>query len=314
MRPLVSILIPCFNSEKYIGATLDSVLGQTWPHIEIIVVNDGSTDESVTEIHRCRDVRLTLLNGPNVGAASARNKAFCNSTGDFIQYLDADDVIASNKIERQLLRLAGEPESLASAEWARFRSDPSEAVFTPEDVWQDLDPVEWLVRSRHAGRGMMFPAIWLFSRRLALDAGPWREDLSLGDDTEYFTRLLLRAKRILFCEGARCYYRSGIPGSLSGRKTPEAWSSEFKVTDLCEAQIRGVEDTDRVRRVVALAWQHFAHACYPYDPVLAKTAIARARRLHNVEVQAEGGYIFRMVSQFVGWRAARRLQVISGRP
>jgi glycosyltransferase involved in cell wall biosynthesis len=312
--PKVSILIPCYNGAKYIGETLDCVFRQTWRQIEVIVVNDGSTDGSVAEIRRWCDPRLILLDGPNRGAAAARNEAFRRSSGDFIQYLDADDMIDANKIERQIRHLAEEPESIASAKWGRFQNDPSEALLAPEDVWQNLEPVDWLVRSRHDGLGMMFPAIWLFSRGIALAAGPWREDLSLADDTEYFTRLILCAKRVLFCEGARCYYRSGIRGSLSGRKSSQAWASEFKVTELCEEYVRAREDSDRVRRAFALAWQHLAHACYPYDCALAEAALARARSLHPVGIRPDGGFRFRVLSRLIGWRAARRLQVVSGRP
>jgi glycosyltransferase involved in cell wall biosynthesis len=311
--PTVSILIPCFNAEKYIGETIECVLRQTWPQIEVIVVNDGSRDGSVAEIRRWCDPRLILIDGPNRGAAAARNEAFRRSTGDFIQYLDADDLLDAHKIERQMRRLAEETESIASAEWARFRNDPSAALPAPEHVWQDLEPIDWLVRSRHNGLGMMFPAIWLFSRRIALVAGPWREDLSLADDTEYFTRLILCAKRVLFCEGAWCYYRSGIRGSLSGRKSSQAWASEFKVTELCEEYVRSREDSDHSRRAFALAWQHLAHACYPYDCALAEAALARARSLHPVAIQPDGGFRFRVLSRLIGWRAARRLQVVSGR-
>src|SRR4051812_35758314 len=107
-HPTVSVLIPCFNAAKYVGETLECVFRQTWPQIEVIVVNDGSTDESVAEIRRWRDPRLILLDGPNRGAAAARNGAFRRSTGDFIQYLDADDLIDANKIEQQMRRLAEE--------------------------------------------------------------------------------------------------------------------------------------------------------------------------------------------------------------
>jgi glycosyltransferase involved in cell wall biosynthesis len=310
----VSILVPCYNAEKYIGETLESACRQTWRALEVVVVDDGSHDASVAEAERFKNSGVKIIRQQNSGAAAARNRAFQASTGDFIQFLDADDLLDRNKIERQMSLLTEDPESLSSAEWARFRNDPCEAIFVTEEVWQNLEPVDWLVRSRHDGLGMMFPAIWLFSRHTALRAGPWREDLSRADDTEYFTRLILSARRVLFCEGARCYYRSGICGSLSGRNSPDGWASEFRATEICEANIRSREDSDRVRRVFALTWQHLAHACYPYDSALAEASLARARSLHAVRIRPDGGRIFRVISRFVGWRAARRLQVASGRP
>src|SRR5262249_39734401 len=118
----------------------------------------------------------------------------------------------------------------------------------------------------------------------------------------------------LFCPGARCYYRSRVDGSLSGRKSTAAWASQFHVIELCESNVRAREDSERVRRAFALSWQHLAHGCHPYDPVLAELALERARALHSVIIRPDGGRVFKLVSSLIGWRAARRLQAISGRP
>ena len=96
MSPKVSVLIPCFNAERFIGETLESVFHQTWPKIEVIVVDDGSCDESVIEVQRFAGVRL--IRQDHIGAAAARNRAYAESTGAFIQILDADDLIAPDKI------------------------------------------------------------------------------------------------------------------------------------------------------------------------------------------------------------------------
>src|SRR5205085_1588470 len=104
----------------------------------------------------------------------------------------------------------------------------------PDDVWQDLSPIEWLARSRAYGLGMMCTDMWLIPRSVAISAGPWAIDLSLMDDSEYFTRVLLSSKSVLFCAGARCYYRSGIAKSLSRRNSRAAWKSQFRVTERCE--------------------------------------------------------------------------------
>ena len=160
----------------------------------------------------------------------------------------------------------------------------------------------------------MFPAMWLIPRPVAVAAGPWAEDLSLADDTEYFTRILLQADQVLFCAGAKCYYRSGIVGSLSGQKSRAAWTSQFAATERCQRYVLAREDSDRMRRGFALTWQHTAYACYPYDRARAKDALARARALHPIRIKPNGGPTFRLLSQLVGWRVARCLQVASGRP
>ena len=310
---LVSVLIPCYNAEKFIGETLESVFRQTWRNIEVIVVDDGSKDRSADIVRRFCRPNLKLVQQTNRGQTAALNVCLAQATGDFVQFLDADDLIASDKIERQIERLMDSPRSVATAEWARFSANPEVAQFTPEAVWQDLDSVDWLAISRADGLGMMFPALWLIPMPLVRSIGPWDEDLSLNNDAEYFTRLILAADRILFCPGARCYYRSGVPGSLSGRKTSKAWDSQVRVLELCESYVRAREDSERVRRGFALSWQHLAHASYPYDRHKAENALKRAKALHSVSIRPDGGPAFHLVSRLVGWRLARRLQVASGR-
>jgi glycosyltransferase involved in cell wall biosynthesis len=310
MTPRVSVLIPCHDAAPYIAETLDSVLRQTWTNIEVIVVDDGSRDRSPVIVEGFADRGVRLIRQPRRGAAAARNRAYEVSVGDFIQFLDADDLIDPDKIERQMSRLAGSRSAVASAEWGRFQGDPGATVFEPEANWEDLQPMEWLLRSRHDGQGMLFPALWLIPRGVAQDAGPWNESLSLGDDGEYFTRAVLAADRVLFCEGARCRYRSGIAGSLSGSKN---WESGFAVIELCERHVRARDDSQRARRAFALSWQHLAHACYPHDPIMAEKALARARALHPVTIGPDGGAAFKGLSRLLGWRSARRLQTIFGR-
>ena len=313
-RPTVSVLIPCHNADKFVGETLELVFRQTWPSIQVVVVDDGSTDHSADVVRSFARTNLTLIKQENRGQTAALNVCLLHASGDFVQYLDADDLLDSEKIERQVTRLIDRPNCIASGEWGRFYNSIDEAKFEPEPVCHDLDPVDWLVLSRADGLGMMFPALWLVPMPIIRTVGQWREELTLNNDAEYFTRVVLACQQVLFCPGARCYYRSGIGSSLSGRKSPRAWASQFRVIELCERNVRAREDSERVRRGFALSWQHLAHACYPYEPALAARALARARTLHAVTIRPDGGPIFHLISRLIGWRAARRLQVASGRP
>jgi glycosyltransferase involved in cell wall biosynthesis len=313
MQPTVSVLIPAYNCATYIGNTLESVLGQTWPQLEVVVVDDGSEDATATEAGRFTPAGVRLIRQRNSGAAAARNTAFRNSTGTYIQFLDADDLIDPEKIALQVRRLDERSDCVACSEWGRFYDRPEAATFMPSGTWKDMKPVDWLAESRTDGLGMLFPALWLVPRKLAEAAGPWDETLTLGDDGEYFTRVLLHAREVLFCRGARCRYRSGLPHSLSGRKTQAAWASQFRVNELCEIHLLQAEDSERIRRGLALSWQHLAHAAYPYDPAIAEAALGRSSRLHDVRIAPSGGRAFEIIRRTFGWRMARRLQVAAGR-
>lgn len=310
-HPRVSVLIPCYNAEKYIGETLESVFRQTWPEIEIIVVDDGSTDRSADIIRFLARPNLRLIQQENRGQTAALNVCCSHATGDFVQYLDADDLIDPDKITLQVQRLQESPACVASAEWGRFYRTAREAKFDKEAVWQDLDPIDWLAMSELR---MIFPALWLIPMQIIHAIGPWREDLTLNNDAEYFTRALLASAGVRFCAGARCRYRSGIEGSLSGTRSSKALRSRFRVLELCESYLRTAEDSERIKRCLALNWQQFAHFAYPYDRILAEGALERAYALHPVRVRPGGGARFRTLSKIIGWRAARVLQVHSGRP
>lgn len=313
VQPLVSILIPCYNAERWIAQTLESAFAQSWPNIEVIVVDDGSTDQSADVLATFVSRGLKIVSQPNRGQTAALNRCLKEARGEFIQYLDADDILAPDKIERQMRRLQMNLDCIAMAEWARFRDDPQSAVFESYPCWQDLLPVDWLVADWKDGGGMMYPAMWLLPRSIVDSIGPWREDLTLINDTEYFTRAVLASRHVLFSEGARTYYRSGIAGSLSGLKSRKGWQSQFKVIDLCQSYLLAREESDRTRRVCAMLWQRFAHAVYPYDKTLANQALDRALQIHQVRLTPEGGPRFRLASHLLGWKLSRILQKWSGR-
>jgi glycosyltransferase involved in cell wall biosynthesis len=293
---------------------LDSVFAQSWPDLEVIVVDDGSADASAQVIESFTRDNLVLIRQANHGQTAALNAGLSRASGDFVQYLDADDLIDRDKIEIQLTRLLDSPGCVASSSWGRFYGTPENTRFETEEVSRDLGPLDWLAMSRIEGLGMMFPALWLIPMAIVRAAGPWREDLTLNNDAEYFTRIVLGAERVLFCSAARCRYRSGLGGSLSGQKSSHHWMSQLTVLDLCEGYVRAREDSERVRRGFSLSWQYLAHLAYPYDAAIAEKALARARALHPAEIPPDGGPAFKVLSRLIGWRAARRLQVASGRP
>ena len=205
--PLVSILIPCYNAERWVAQTLESALAQTWPHREIILVDDGSRDGSLAIARTFAARGVQVIAQANRGASAARNTAWRAARGDFLQFLDADDLLAPDKIEQQLSRLApDEDDVLLSGAWGRFFDEPASARFESGPLARDLTPTAFLTLALQT-HGMMHPAAWLTSRRLASAAGPWDETLSLNDDGEYFARVALAARTIRYCPAARSYYR-----------------------------------------------------------------------------------------------------------
>ena len=306
MTPLVSIIIPAFNASPWIAQTLDSALAQTWSKTEIVVVDDGSTDDTLALARRYESERLHVINQPNSGAAAARNTGLQSARGEYIQFLDADDLLATDKIERQLqLLLPLGQTAIASSSWARFDSDHAVADFTPQSNWRDLSGVEFL-QLNFEELTMMHPAAWLAPRGLLDQAGPWDETLSLNDDGEYFSRVVLAAKHIVFCAEARSYYRSHLSGSLSRRKNPAALASLFRSVDLTLQHLLGADRSPRTLAAAAYAWKWTAFELYPIAPELSRTAEDNCKKLGGSLRRFPGSGRFQLASRFLGWRLARR--------
>ena len=312
MSPLVSILIPAYDAAPWIADTLASALAQTHPRCEIIVVDDGSRDGTLA---RARDIaarhpgRIHVVSQPNAGASAARNHALRLARGDFIQFLDADDLLSPRKIELQLARLATSPaRSLATCRWGRFETDPAATRFVDADIFQDFSPLDWLLLHVAECR-MMHPAAWLCPRAMLDAAGPWDETLSLNDDGEYFARVVLVSAGLVFTPepDAASHYRSGLGGSLSRRRSPAALASLARSIELISAHLSAREDSPRVRAALATYWQRLAYELYPDAPDASRRASARALALGGSDLPPPMGGRLRALSRLVGWRLAYRL-------
>ncbi len=307
--PLVSICIPAYNAEDYIAEALDSVVGQTWSELETIVVNDGSTDGTADVLDRYTDhEQITVIHQENQGAATARNRAYEESSGTLVKFFDGDDLLSPKFVEQQVKCLRGSTTHVASAKWARFYDDPSEATFEPENVWQDMDPVDWLVTAWEDGRPMMQPALWLIPRPLMERAGLWDEGLSLIDDFEFGTRLLTHSDGVRFTPEARLYYRSGVDGNLSGQDSRVHVESAFRSLMEGTQHLLDREDSPRTRRAAANMLQDFIYGYYPHHPDLWAKVQGRIEELGGSDLEPKGPPGFELLRPILGWKLARRIE------
>jgi glycosyltransferase involved in cell wall biosynthesis len=309
MAAVVSILIPCHNAGPWLAAALDSACGQTWPHREIIVVDDGSTDDSAPIARRYASSGVKLISQPRRGASAARNTALAVASGDFIQYLDADDLLAPDKVALQIVQAMETQANFAfCATWSRFTRSVADADFSPQPLCGDFDSIDWLVLKLEQNR-MMHPAAWLIPRAISDVAGPWNETLSLDDDGEYFTRVVLPSKGVRCCRDAISYYRSGLPRSLSDSQSEEAWKSAWRARELSIQHLLAAEDSPRTRHAAATALQRFIYESYPRVPQHRAEAALKIRHLGGSSLAPEGGPLFQTARRIIGWRLAKRLQL-----
>jgi hypothetical protein len=311
MKPLVSILIPAYNAQEWIAQTLKSAIEQTWPNKEIIVVDDGSKDRTLEVARQFSDGNVLVATGENQGAAAARNRAYSLSQGDYIQWLDADDLLAPDKIAKQMdaLERCGEHRRLLSCAWAPFIFRLSKAQFRPSPLWCDLSPAEWLTRKLGENLHMQ-TATWLTGRALAEAAGPWDTRLLSDDDGEYFCRVLMASKGTLFVPEARTFYRI-MPGSrlsyigMSERKREALLLS----MQLHVEYLRSLEDSPRTRTAALRYLHEWLIHFYPERPDLVDELEKLAETLGGRLEMPRLRWKYDWLRPLFGWPFAKRVQI-----
>jgi glycosyltransferase involved in cell wall biosynthesis len=314
MNPLVSILIPAYNAEAWISDTLRSAIAQSWVNKEIIVVDDGSKDQTLVVARKFESDQVKVFTHKNLGAAATRNAAFSLSKGDYIQYLDADDLMAPDKIARQIHALGDSPDkrTLLSGSWGKFLYRYYRTQFTPSALWTDLSPVEWLVR-RMGHNLYMQTASWLTSRELVEAAGPWDTRLLGDDDCEFFCRVLLASHGVRFVPEAKVYYRASGSNSLSyiGR------SDKKRLAQMCSMQLhisylRSLEDSERTRAACVKYLQNWLIFFYPERMDLVDQAQQMAKDLDGQLEPPHLPWKYSWIRAVFGWTLARRAQTMAG--
>jgi glycosyltransferase involved in cell wall biosynthesis len=272
---LVSILIPAFNAERWIADTIRSALAQTWPTKEIIVVDDGSSDRTRVVARQFASSNVKVVEQSHQGASAARNRALACAQGDYVQWLDADDLLARTKIEAQLnaVREQNRPLTLLSSAFGIFYWRPRKARFNRTSIWCDLEPIEYLLRSFSLNLWMS-PLAWLVSRELTNRAGPWNERLTLNDDGEYFCRVVAASETVQFVPNALGYYRQSGSGQLSRTCDRRALESFALSVSLSADHLLALEDSDRTRKATLLFLQLAARWFVPHNLDLIE-AVAR---------------------------------------
>jgi glycosyltransferase involved in cell wall biosynthesis len=314
MNSCVSIIVPAYNAERWIGSALKSALNQSWPKIEIIVVDDSSRDQTFAVAKQYESTRVKIIQQENRGAAAARNTALREAQGEFLQYLDADDLLSANKIEEQLLLLRDHPEHLgiSSAVYFFDGKDPDGGLEERSGAIDTDDPVLWLTEllGPDGPFGSVPYGAWLTPRSVAERAGLWDDSIrSPDDDGEYFARVVLASHGIRASKTGRYYYRKFTQGA--------SFSSTYSEANLlgrlhslnCKAKwLLARTDHPRARCALANRYLDLAFGAYPSFPELTDEALRKATEMGGTDYFPRfGSWKGELLSRFLGWRTAKRL-------
>lgn len=269
----VSILIPCYNSEKFIAETLESCKRQTYKNWEVIVVDDGSKDQSFEIAKRYESDCIKVYRQVNSGACRARNLAFEKSIGEYIVYLDADDIISPNFIAKHITVLeSSKLDTVSFCAWGKFHDTTADVVFRNLPIYKNYSPGAELLIDMWQGGYMLQTTCYVIPRDLVIKSGGWDESVLKNQDGEFFSRVLCLAKEAKYVPEPKVYYRTGEYMSISRTKSiASATSLLYTLRSYCRTILQ-YEDSKRTRIVLAMMFTSFIYVYGNLYPVLYKQA------------------------------------------
>ncbi|BAY07246.1 glycosyltransferase family 2 protein [Calothrix sp. NIES-2098] len=238
MLPKVSILIPCYNAEYWIAQAIKSSLNQTYANKEVIIVDDGSTDRSL-KIIKSFGNSIRWETGPNCGGNIARNRLLELSTGEWLQYLDADDYLLPDKLEKQVKYLAQVPQTdiLYSPNILEY--------YQPYKSWQKLVPIPephdpWILLARWYLPQTNSP---LWRKQAIIDVGSWKFDQPCCQEHELYLRLLIAEKKFEYFAESGSVYRQWSESTVCKKDKSQTHRQLLIILDKLEKYLK---DTDQL--------------------------------------------------------------------
>jgi glycosyltransferase involved in cell wall biosynthesis len=186
--PLISVVIPAYNAEATVLETIESVRAQTFSAFELIVIDDGSTDGTVARLGTVHDPRLRILSYTNAGLAAARNRGLETSAGEFVSFIDADDLWTRDKLELQVAALRRQPAAAVAYSWTAFVDVAGDFLFAKEPSCRDGDVYADLLRGNFVASGSNI----LVRRTCALAVGCFDTSLDAAHDWDFCLRVAAR--------------------------------------------------------------------------------------------------------------------------
>ncbi|MBD1863681.1 MULTISPECIES: glycosyltransferase [Trichocoleus] len=245
--PLVSVIIPAFNSEKTIRETIDSVLHQTLSNVEIIVINDGSQDSTLEVAASISDVRLKIFSYNNAGVSASRNRGLIHASGDYIAFLDADDLWTLDKLQTQLEALQSHPKAVVAYSWTDWIDESGQFLRHGGHITENGDVHKQLLLRDFIESG----SNPLILKQALIEVGGFNETLSAAADWDMWLRLAARYEFVAV-PSAQVLYRVS-----SQSMSANVWKMEAESKQVIERAFTQVPDSLSLKRqVLAQRYQY----------------------------------------------------------
>lgn len=320
MSTKVSIIIPVYNSEKFLASAICALLSQTYNNIEIIIVDDESGDKSYELAKTFESGSCKIFQQKNAGAAVARNTGLAHAKGEYIQFMDVDDFLSEDKIEKQVEALKGQKNKVAVCDYISFfdqreMQNISPAVDQSPFIYSSDSPADFLINlyGGYGSSNFIQTNSWLTPRSIIDKVGGWRNYRCPDDDGEFFARVLLASEGIVHVPGVYNYYRRSVKeASLSNNTNKKYLQNTLLTIDLKHQYLlqhignKNSVDDYALRKAMAVHYLNFAVSTFPRHKLLSQIAFNRYKSF-GVQVPPPklGGKLVEVVKSMFGWKAAR---------
>ena len=299
--PKVSIIVPVYNAEKYLQECVERVLCQTLSDIELILVDDGSTDSSpaLCNQYAVQDHRVKVIHKPNGRAASARNAGLRAASGEYVAFVDADDWISPDMYEKMLQTNA----DVTLCDYVRFQGEKL-FPFTQPNVaagFYNKAQIREIIYPHLVMDGIEYPITisnWaLLIRRevIVKNRLSYREDIRISEDAPFGSEVLYCADSFAYLKGDQLYHYRMTEGSASRTYQPWWWDSSLKINEETENFFSKCTDYDFTQQIKSNMF-YLARAEIYY--ILCKSALTRREQNRKVKAVMDHPRVVRMMKGF----------------
>ena len=289
----ISAIVPAYNAERTILQTIESIRQQTYKNLEIIVINDGSSDRTLELLESVRDERLKVYSYENEGLPTARNRGIFHATGDYISFIDADDLWTKDKLEKQLMALQQNPQAGVAYSWVicmvQDPENPDNITFVPDkkfnltgNIYPDL------LLGNFIGNGSN-----ILARREAIESvGEFEPTLKSCEDWDYYLRLAAKWEFVLVPESQILYLKTaGTMTSKAHIMEAEGMRVLERVYQTIPAELKSLKN----KSLANFAWYcgglYLNHSSSVEDLAQARAKLWQAIRLYPTILRHKNSYI-----------------------
>lgn len=299
--PQVSVIVPVYNAEKYLAECVDSILAQTLRDIEVILVDDGSTDtsSSICDAYAEKDSRVQVIHKANGRAASARNAGLKIAQGEYIAFVDSDDWIAPDMYEKMLAAGA----DVCLCDYVRFQGE-KDFPFTQSNIregFYDKEQIRKEVYPHLVMDGIEYPitisnwALLIRRKIIAENQLSYREDIHVSEDAPFGSEVLYCADTFSYLKGECLYHYRITQGSASSTYKPWWWDSFLRINEETENFFGTCPDYDFTQQIKSNMF-YLARAEIYY--ILADKSLSRKEQSAKIRAVMNHPRVVRMMAGY----------------